>query len=251
MNKIMIIADIHGRLNELKQLLTKWNPLEEYLLFIGDYFNRGPEGWAVIEYVKKLKENYPKQVIVLKGNHEEIFLDVIEHPYMLESYLFGNTQAITTLNNFKEMHNISTINTEDIWHELITQKKDIISFIKEMPSFKLWSKYLFVHAGVDPYQENIEYMDESDMRNIRDEFIYTQHNIKKVIVFGHTPTQNILINEVEKGNIWISKCRKKIGIDGGFDRLNALVIHSENELLINYYVKKNEGIVKEKRYIRK
>ena len=251
MKNIFVVADIHGRLDELKLLLQKWNPTESMLLFVGDYFNRGPKGWEVIEYVKALKEQYPKQVFTLKGNHEEIFLDAIEHPYILDSYLFGNTQAITTLNNFKETAHIDMDEVEDVWQALISQKADCISFIKEMPSYKLWGKYLFVHAGIDPYQESIAYMDESDMRNIRDEFIYTKHTMKKAVVFGHTPTQTIMTEEVLNGNIWFSACRRKIGIDGGMQRLNAILLNKENEVIINYYVKEGEDTVKEKKYLRR
>lgn len=254
MKKVFIVGDIHGELDRLKMLLTKWNKEEELLVFLGDYFNRGPKGWQVIQYVKELVENN-KNVIALQGNHEEIFIDVISHPYMLESYLHGNIKGLATLLDYKEVNNLETNDELTLWKHMVDNEQEMIQFIKNLPSYKAWSKYLFVHAGIDTESEQIIYMDESDMKNIREDFLFNKHKLRKVVVFGHTPTMFMhqysddSINKLD--DIWISPCRKKIGIDSGLKRLNAILLDKENDdIIINHFVRFGEEDIKTKKYKR-
>lgn len=76
--RLFTIADIHGRLD----LLTKlWTDLvdnhsldlkTDKVIFTGDYVDRGPDSYGVIEFLKKLNETHPDNVICLAGNHEWI-----------------------------------------------------------------------------------------------------------------------------------------------------------------------------------
>lgn len=254
MKRVFVVGDIHGELNRLEALLKKWNKESEMLIFLGDYFNRGPEGWKVIQYVKELVENN-KNVIALQGNHEEIFLDVIKHPYMLKSYLHDNTKALSTLLDYKEVNNLDITDEVMLWNHMVENEGEIIQFIKDLPTYKCWSKYLFVHAGVDTEMEQIVYMDKSDMKNIREDFIFNRHKLRKVVVFGHTPTifmhQHSEYNVNKQDDIWISPCRKKIGIDGGLKRLNAIILDKENDdIIINHFIREGEENIKTKKYKR-
>ena len=47
-------------------------------MFIGDYIDRGPDPFAVVEHLVGLQAQHP-DIVFLKGNHEE----------MLEGYLSG------------------------------------------------------------------------------------------------------------------------------------------------------------------
>ena len=59
--RTLIIGDIHGCLNMLKRLIDKieWNPIEDRLIFIGDYIDRGEDGKGVIDYILQLKKDSP------------------------------------------------------------------------------------------------------------------------------------------------------------------------------------------------
>jgi len=66
------ISDIHGRIDELKNLLSYINYSQsDTLIFLGDYIDRGPNSNAVIEALIELSSNKPN-VHFLKGNHEEM-----------------------------------------------------------------------------------------------------------------------------------------------------------------------------------
>jgi protein phosphatase len=67
--KTIIIGDIHGDFSTLNKILDKWNR-ENYLIFLGDYIDRGPKQIQVLEKVLKLYTEYPSRVILQRGNHE-------------------------------------------------------------------------------------------------------------------------------------------------------------------------------------
>ena len=89
MERTYVIGDIHGCYDRLIALMDKINiDLDsETLVFLGDYIDRGPDSFEVVEYLIDLKKKYP-HIIFIKGNHEE----------MLEKYL-SKTDRYTYLIN--------------------------------------------------------------------------------------------------------------------------------------------------------
>src|ERR1700728_3683858 len=74
------IGDIHGDTNALFELLSRLPTLTEKdsIVFVGDYLDRGPSSAQVIDYIRRLPEHSPAQVVALRGNHEDAWLRVIE-----------------------------------------------------------------------------------------------------------------------------------------------------------------------------
>ena len=73
--KTIIIGDIHGCIEELKELITLVNyKLEDKLILLGDYIDRGPSSLKVLEYIKELKNN-SNNVYLLLGNHDYRFIN--------------------------------------------------------------------------------------------------------------------------------------------------------------------------------
>lgn len=78
-----IHADIHSTVAYINNLVKKgWidnnfvitNP-HAYLVFLGDYSDRGNYGSEVLYTIARLKIANPKQVILLRGNHEDVRLN--------------------------------------------------------------------------------------------------------------------------------------------------------------------------------
>ena len=69
--QIIIIGDIHGDYESFKKARSLFNPTQDYIIFLGDYADRGENGIEVIESLKRLIKKYPMRVIALKGNHED------------------------------------------------------------------------------------------------------------------------------------------------------------------------------------
>jgi len=73
----LIVSDLHGDLESLTHILKESNFLREMeqnanavLIFLGDYGDRGVYSKEVYYIVLKLKMLFPKQVILMRGNHE-------------------------------------------------------------------------------------------------------------------------------------------------------------------------------------
>ena len=93
---IYAMSDIHGCLRELKDKMDQVDLQgDNRLIFLGDYMDYGINSFKVLQYIWELQKNYgDEKVIVLKGNHEQMFLDWINdfrNPYAdgsAESILF-------------------------------------------------------------------------------------------------------------------------------------------------------------------
>lgn len=70
-SQIIILGDIHGDYKSFRRACSLFDPNQDFLIFLGDYADRGPKGIEVIEGVKELVQKYPKKVVALKGNHED------------------------------------------------------------------------------------------------------------------------------------------------------------------------------------
>ncbi|MCK5632783.1 serine/threonine protein phosphatase [bacterium] len=82
---IKLFTDLHSDAGPLKQLMGKlqangWIDKKEpfklikknkYLVFLGDYIDRGTQGVDVLYIVMQLFINNPKNVILIRGNHED------------------------------------------------------------------------------------------------------------------------------------------------------------------------------------
>lgn len=68
--EVVFAGDIHGDLEATQKLLnTYWRP-QQYLIFLGDYVDRGPHSLETLQLLLALKLKYPDRVFLLQGNHE-------------------------------------------------------------------------------------------------------------------------------------------------------------------------------------
>lgn len=216
MDKVFSIGDIHGCFDLLEKILQKWNPKEEQLVFLGDYIDRGPDSLKVLEKVMQLTEEY--DAVTLSGNHEQLFLNWLEKPEELSEFYFNpKVGGTTTLQNFYDSPTFNIVSdnfsVKEIAQTIQKRHSRIINFIKRLRRFYLWDPFLFVHAGISSNVENFRDSKIDDFFWIREEFFNVPHLAKEIVVFGHTPT--VTLNEDKSSKVWISSCRKKIGIDGG------------------------------------
>jgi diadenosine tetraphosphatase ApaH/serine/threonine PP2A family protein phosphatase len=89
----IIVGDLHGDLKSLVQILDKSNFLAKMknredilLIFLGDYGDRGVKSPEVFYVVLKLKEMFPENVILMRGNHEGP-PDLLVYPHDLPAHL--------------------------------------------------------------------------------------------------------------------------------------------------------------------
>jgi serine/threonine protein phosphatase 1 len=191
METIYAIGDIHGRYDKLCALMEKIDiDLDsETLVFLGDYIDRGPQSFEVVEYLIDLRKR-KANCVFLKGNHEEMFEKYISGEDRL-TYLFnGGQQTIDSYMSRARKADEPLIPAEHL------------SFFKSLRMYYETDNYIFVHAGL---QKNVPLAQQKaeDLLWIRKKFIETGHDFGKPVVFGHTPLPEPLLQP------------NKIGIDTG------------------------------------
>jgi len=77
----LVIGDLHGDLESLIDILKESNFLQRMdrkhdalMIFLGDYGDRGDYSAEVFYTILRMKLQYPKQVVLMRGNHEQFIL---------------------------------------------------------------------------------------------------------------------------------------------------------------------------------
>lgn len=102
--RTIIVGDIHGCLLELEELLSsvKLNVKVDRLVLLGDLIDRGPNSAGVYLYVKTLQKFMQDRIVVIRGNHEDMFLSCYKNYTSHWYHMWG----METLESF-ERRNIS------------------------------------------------------------------------------------------------------------------------------------------------
>lgn len=200
--KIIAIGDIHGMRSKLSLLLNKL-PIEwgrDVLIFLGDYVDRGPEPKDTVSDLIELKKSFPDTTRFLMGNHEYMFLNYLHDKGILEDfpYVVDNSIVSTFIatGGFKTLDSYYSLEGE------LDIPQEHIDFFSSLELYIETEEYIFVHAGLKPYRE-IRDQKIDDLLWIRFEFIDSDYDWGKRVIFGHTPMDTPLVKKT------------KIGIDTG------------------------------------
>lgn len=105
---VTFIGDTHGDFETTKAIIERFFE-KSYLVFLGDYIDREPIKWGSIyniTYLLFLKSQFPKKIILLKGNHECNYA-IPCYPYEFEAEIikrFGSSKLHDKfIEVFKEM----------------------------------------------------------------------------------------------------------------------------------------------------
>ncbi len=71
LTRILVVGDLHGDFDSLCSLIKIFQPKHDFVIFLGDYADRGTAGVEVLQSVEDLAKKYPQNVLLLKGNHED------------------------------------------------------------------------------------------------------------------------------------------------------------------------------------
>jgi serine/threonine protein phosphatase 1 len=188
--RIFAVGDIHGCFDKLIALMgkidIKWG--REKLIFLGDYIDRGPDSFEVVEYLIDLKKQHPN-IVFLKGNHEE----------MLENFLSGNNRLGYLSDGGQQTLDSYIAHRKGMTFPVPEEHLD---FFRSLVLFHETDHYIFVHAGLEKGLP-LERQDPEVLLWIRDPFVRSGADFGKRVVFGHTPFSEPLVEA------------NKIGIDTG------------------------------------
>jgi serine/threonine protein phosphatase 1 len=191
------VGDIHGRLDLLNQLLERIEAdiaarpvLRTFIIFLGDYIDRGPDSAGVVERLRTYK-SASATPIFLSGNHEEVLLKMLagERGIFTSWLRFGGAECaasygmdVAALRRLDEPAAISVLRAKvpRAHREFLENCADTFRF----------GDYLFVHAGIRPGVA-IDEQDRSDLRWIRDPFLSDAKDHGFVVVHGHTIVERV------------------------------------------------------------
>jgi serine/threonine protein phosphatase 1 len=195
---VYAIGDVHGRLDLLGPLLhdvakdaVATRPAERPLLvLLGDYVDRGPESRGVIDLILQMQADATFEVAALKGNHEEALLQFLDNPSFAATWLEHGGAA--TLVSYG-VPPLSRRGDADGWIKVrdafaAALPPQHLRFYRSLELVRVVGDYAFVHAGVRPGVA-LEDQSERDLLWIRYEFLNARGPFGKVIVHGHTPTE--------------------------------------------------------------
>lgn len=190
--RIYCVGDIHGRLDLLDGLLGRVtadlaaDPASDMLfLFLGDYVDRGPSSFGVIERLSALADIVP--TIFLKGNHEAVLIDFLWQPLVLP--FWKSMGGYPTLLSYGLVPPLQP--TEQDCYEVAEALQAALSdrhrrFFESLHPFHVEGDYLFVHAGIYPGRA-LEAQAERDLLWIRDRFLTSTRRHERFVIHGHTP----------------------------------------------------------------
>lgn len=242
--KYYVVSDIHGCKEELDIILEKYNPAEETLIFLGDYIDRGKDSLGVLETVMTmyLLHGHDK-VKVIRGNHDQMFLDSVAG----DKNAYSDLKYNGGIKFLMEIIEVAYPKKKPLWLHTIRQDilmkvckeniPGIIDFLKKQTLLYYHdSSFAFTHAGFDFKKEDWRDTSRDDFLWIRKHF-FGPNNTGLINIFGHTRTSTIRGNK-DDHSVWVSPCKTFIGIDGGCaygGQLNAIVIDSENPTELTVY----------------
>ena len=197
-NKLDVVGDLHGQLKLFKELMSKlgWdiknNILEHQdkdrkILFLGDWVDRGEDSVTLHKIIRNsVKAN---RAYAILGNHEDRLLKNLSEP----SSPRGSIASLKTFLDFKK--------------ENISFKREV-KFLKKLPVFIEFDKFVFCHAGLQifnpnaPKNEFVYGFRATDTDSIYEEATKKGLN-EKILIHGHVEATNLDTNfsfSLERGS---------------------------------------------------
>lgn len=180
--RLLAVGDIHGCLDQLHALLDQVAPApEDRVVFLGDYIDRGPASAGVIDYLIEFSETSPSSIF-LRGNHEQMFVEFLDGR---DAEMFLINGGLKTLDSYR---------THGLWPIPSSHRR----FFETLRNYYETEDHIFVHAGLRPGIPLAE-QESADLLWIRREFITSDYDWGKTVVYGHTPHMEPLLSDSRLG----------------------------------------------------
>lgn len=241
--KYFIISDVHGFCKEMKQGLfragfRKNNP-NHILVVLGDVFDRGDEAVKVFKYITSIPK---KRRILVKGNHEYLYLDLLKKEFP-ERHDYSNGTVAT----FYQIAQASIEEDFKTVRDKVASGK-VTKWLKSkewLNYYELDDTFILVHSFIPDVPDWREKATEFDFEKASwgcpwEQYLngkFDEEKVKgKILVCGHWHTSDFYyhlagINDPEIDKIYYNKDGHLIAIDGGVRRNYwGELIHHQNVL---------------------
>ncbi len=211
MGRTFAIGDVHGDRVALDRLLGKLPFIapDDTLVFLGDYIDRGPDSRGVVERMRRLPEEIVGKVVLLRGNHEDAYLNSIGGEIDVPFFMIrGNGVAEA----FRSWTDRDPTSKEELSNDEATEMFDIHKWLPApvqtwLKKLELWYEddhAIYVHAGLEG--EGAEWKHPRDGAEkpllwMREQDFYEQYAGKQ-LVFGHTPVSELPPRDPDRAEVW-------------------------------------------------
>lgn len=212
MEKLFVVGDIYGYRSKAEDLLSKWNPDSEKLIFLGNILGKGEDSCGMLRKVIQLIEEYG--AVLLSGKNEDQFIRWLSSP-LDNTADYYKRSGREIINSFFDDIVTNRLAPESLAQDIIFTYYKEINFIQNLPLYIAEKNHLCVPASV---RLNGDWMNStvSEFRIGTESFESKVNRTNKTILFGTIPTS--LLNKDKSNNAWLSPCRTKIGLNGSPDR---------------------------------
>jgi len=193
-SRVYAIGDIHGHMDLLAALhekiledAAKARARRKVLVYLGDYVDRGPGSFDVIDMlIEAPLDGF--EIVHLKGNHEDFLLGFLDDPSLIFDWFLNGAGA--TLESYR----VPLLDQPYAWEEPDALRlafraalpQSHLDFYQNLKRFHVEGDYLFVHAGVRPGVP-LDEQEDKDLLWIRREFLESDADFGHVVVHGHSP----------------------------------------------------------------
>ncbi len=194
------IGDIHGELGQLMTLLSRLPRLDvdDTLVFLGDYVDRGPQSKQVVTYLQRLPRMLRARVVTLRGNHEDAWLHVRREPWpgFVRPASHGCLAAYRSFVGRAPPDKDEQASPEecDEFESGRFFPPDVVEWFESLPHWYEDEHAIYVHAGL-PKLPDGSFAHPKDLPDpptavlwLRDDDFFRNYRGKRV-VFGHTRTE--------------------------------------------------------------
>lgn len=178
---IYVIGDIHGCLKSLKAILKSITfEKNDLLITLGDYIDRGPSSFGVLEFLSEyyFNPNRIHQFVPILGNHEEFLFKARKRSKNREVWLFADGKMPPHLQNA-----VRRSKTEGL--DLLQVSPKHWSFLENCVSYYEIENYIFSHAPLNPHKKLKEH--KANELSGNKALPRKKHISDKINIFGHIP----------------------------------------------------------------
>lgn len=170
------VGDVHGCLALLDDLLAKVAThaagRPHRLVMLGDYVDRGTDSKGVVARIRSLGRPRGRDVVCLKGNHEDMLLQAAADPAALPGWLLNGGDATLASYGVADAAGIPAADRD---------------WMAGLPTSFEDDRRCFVHAGLNPDVPERAAQSDGDRLWIREPFLESDRDFGRLVVHGHTP----------------------------------------------------------------
>ncbi|PDT27346.1 serine/threonine protein phosphatase [Rhizobium sp. L9] len=188
------IGDIHGRYDLLlkaeEAILQDGArlPGQKLIVTLGDYIDRGPESAQVITHLMEPPPDGFDRICLI-GNHEIAMLDYVDGWLPYDDWMrMGSAESLKSYGLDPEHLPLvfpSGAQLDAFLRQSLPHTH--IDFMRALPIMLDTPSVVFVHAGIDPMLP-LSAQTEEDLVLIRHRFLESRVPLPKLVVHGHTPS---------------------------------------------------------------